>query len=96
MGWRSQEQHWHLKKKFPPKKEEEEGEESPRLPVPGGSKRKRYTDDVMIPEGLPDRFFNEEGEVDLRLVTGEEARKYFGSLGMDLPIMNTGRSLPMR
>lgn len=59
-------------------------------------KRKQYDSDVVIPENLPDKFFNDEGEVDLRRVTGEEARKYFSMLGMQLPVINTNRSMPVR
>jgi hypothetical protein len=48
------------------------------------------------PQGLPDHFFRKDydpiagigsGELDLRLVTGEEAYKYFSAIGIKLPIM---------
>jgi hypothetical protein len=54
-----------------------------------GKKRKTGYDTQV--EGLPDKFFNEEGEVDLRQVTGEEAYKYLSSIGMRLPIMHGRR-----
>lgn len=50
------------------------------------SPKKRKVHDAQIPEGLPDRFFNEEGELDLRNVTGEEAHKYMSSIGIQLPV----------
>lgn len=31
--------------------------------------------------GLPDRFFNQEGDLDLRQVSGDEAVKYVRALG---------------
>ena len=49
-----------------------------------------------VPEGLPDHFFRKTydpetglgpGELDLRQVTGEEAYKYFASMGIKLPII---------
>ena len=36
---------------------------------------------------LPTHFYNEQGEIDLRKVKGEEARRYLTSLGLDLPIL---------
>lgn len=35
---------------------------------------------------LPDRFFNEEGEVDLSKVTGRDAVQYLAAVGIHLPI----------
>jgi hypothetical protein len=43
------------------------------------------------PQGLPKHFYNEEGEVDLRQVTGAEAYRYFSSRGVRLPIMSGKR-----
>lgn len=51
--------------------------------------KRRYSN-AQLPEGLPDRFFNEEGEIDLRQVPGEDAYKFLALQGMQLPIM-TGR-----
>ena len=48
------------------------------------------------PEGLPEHFFRKThdpvagvpiGDLDLRLVTGEEAYKYFSAVNIKLPIM---------
>jgi hypothetical protein len=49
------------------------------------SKKKRSVEGA--PADLPDHFFNEDGEVDLRRVTGQEAYKYMQSIGIQLPIM---------
>lgn len=38
-----------------------------------------------IPEGVPDKFFDESGQIDLRNVTGDEALKYFSSMGINIP-----------
>ena len=50
----------------------------------------------QVPAGLPEHFFRKDydpaagigpGELDLRQVTGEEAYRYFSSIGVKLPIM---------
>lgn len=53
---------------------------------PKGSKKRKEIDGI-IPEGLPDRFFNAEGDIDLRQVTGEDAWKFFAAQGIKLPVM---------
>lgn len=75
LAWRSQETAFQLKS-------------SSEVPGAGAevANRKRYSD-AQIPEGLPDRFFNKDGEVDLRQVTGEEAYRYLSSMGIKLPVM---------
>ena len=50
------------------------------------TKKKRFYSDAQVPQGLPDRFYNEAGEIDLRNVTGEEAYKFMMSQGIKLPI----------
>lgn len=35
-------------------------------------------------ESLPDRFFNEEGDLDLRRVSSEDALKFFQAAGMPI------------
>lgn len=55
--------------------------------APAASGKKRQYTDANVPEGLPDRFYNKDGEVDLRQVTGEEAYRYFSSMGIRLPVM---------
>lgn len=52
--------------------------------------KKRFYFDAQVPEGLPDKFFNADGEIDLRQVSGEEAYKYMSSIGVKLPIMYGG------
>lgn len=56
----------------------------------------RRSVDGMIPEGLPDHFFRKDydpetglgpGELDLRQVKGEEAYKFFSTMGVHLPII---------
>jgi hypothetical protein len=54
---------------------------------PALGKRRPHSFDVSVPEGLPDHFYNKDGEIDLRQVTGEEAYRYFSSQGIRLPIM---------
>lgn len=42
----------------------------------------------QVPSDLPDEFFNEKGEIDLRGVTGEQAYNFFSNQGIHLPIMH--------
>lgn len=78
MGWRSAEQTHQLKSKTP--------ENLRAAPAATGKKRKAYGPDELIPDNLPDRFFNEEGEVDLRKVTGKDAARYLNAIGIHVPI----------
>jgi hypothetical protein len=78
LAWRSQEISASLEQQSP--------ESDSNIP-----KKKRKYSDASIPDGLPDHFYNESGEVDLRLVTGEEAYKYLSAVGMKLPIMQGSR-----
>ena len=54
------------------------------LPTPG---KRREIPGAHIPEGLPDHFFNEEGDLDLRGVTAKEAWKFFDINGIHLPVI---------
>ncbi len=74
LGWRSAEQTHHLKSKSPSGGWKE-----------SGKPRKKYMQGE-IPENLPDRFFNEEGEVDLRQVTGRDAVQYLAAVGLNVPL----------
>jgi hypothetical protein len=38
-------------------------------------------------ESLPEHFYNEEGEIDLRRVTGKEAYRFLSSQGIKIPII---------
>jgi hypothetical protein len=78
MAWRSQEVSASLKMKT-------DGTDQP----PVGKKRKTYSD-AQVPRNLPDKFYNKDGEVDLRQVTGAEAYKYMMSQGVKLPIFGRG------
>jgi hypothetical protein len=57
--------------------------ESPAIST--GKRKKNYAG--QVPEGLPDHFYNEDGEIDLRQVTGAEAYKFLMAQGMKLPII---------
>ena len=54
-----------------------------------GKKRKDYGG--AIPANLPDRFFDENGDLNLSRVTGEEAYKFFAAQGIKLPVMPRSR-----
>jgi len=78
MSWRSQEMSYLMKK------------QTDGIMSSAQQKAQRHRGKPLsgeIPEGLPDHFFNEEGEIDLRQVTGEEAYKYMSSIGIKLPVM---------
>jgi len=78
MGWRSQEQIQKLKTK-------EKTFGAPKWKDTATNQRKIYAPGEL-PDNLPDKFFNEEGEVDLRQVTGNEAVKYLSLLGIRVPV----------
>jgi hypothetical protein len=77
LGWRSQEQshNWKKRSKGLGKREHHE---------PAGDKR-HYGADDSIPEGLPERFYDEEGSVNLSKVKGKEAVAYMNALGFKIP-----------
>lgn len=90
VAWRSQEQHYHLKKRM----------KHTDNAYPKVGDRRRYGANDIIPEGLPDKFYAKDivrdkfgkvmaspGEINLSQVTGEEARRYMSSIGMPFPEM---------
>lgn len=73
MAWRSQEMHYNLQKDMPKKNKK-------------GKRRMAYGDSDIGPDGMPDEFFNDDGEIDLSKVKGEDARRYFEArLGIPMP-----------
>jgi hypothetical protein len=83
LSWRSMEMSYLMKQQTKGLGSSIDGEASEGTPK---VRRKRYLD-ANIPDGLPDRFFNKDGEVDLRLVTGEEAVKYLQTAGIKIPVI---------
>lgn len=83
MGWRSQEQAYQLRSKRADARDEDwQG----KPPVEQGKKKKpRKQYDGHVPENLPDRFFDEEGEVNLSKVTIKDAIKYMHAQGFKIP-----------
>jgi hypothetical protein len=79
MAWRSQEVSASLEIK-------QEG----TVPESGGRRKKNTYADAQVPKNLPDKFYNEEGDIDLRRVTGAEAYKYMMSQGVKLPVFGRG------
>ena len=57
----------------------------------GDAPQRRKAVNAQVPDGLPDRFFNEKGEVDLSKVTGEDAWQYMSAQGIKLPVFGGGR-----
>lgn len=79
LAWRSQEMSASLERQT----ESPKGAQS--------AQPKRVYLDAQVPQGLPDHFYNKDGEIDLRQVSGEEAYKYMSSVGIKLPIMTGSR-----
>lgn len=100
LAWRSQEQAVKMKSKFredavdvpryqsPSEDEPDEGE-AVKLPQPKRRNRRKAYEDSQVPEGLPSHFYNKDGELDLRQVTGDEAYRFFAAQGIQLPIIPT-------
>lgn len=43
---------------------------------------------IPIPDETPSSFLNEDGEIDIRKMTGKEAARYFAKMGMNfIPIV---------
>lgn len=81
LAWRSQEMHHNFKKKRSMYEDLPDNEAE----VQGGKRRKTYPDGIG-PEGMPDKFYDANGDFNLSLVTGEEARRYFAErLGIPMP-----------
>lgn len=89
MGWRSQEQAVQFKKRSGGSKGKQKGDSE-------SYRQQKYGAGDVIPDGLPDEFFNAEGEVDLSKVTGREARKYMSLIGINLPVGMAGKPIVMK
>jgi len=82
MGWRSREQAYNFEQRFPDTPTE--GEQTWREGVSAKS-RQEYSD-AEYPAGLPDRFFDEEGQVNLSKVKAKDALKYMAAMGIKIPV----------
>lgn len=97
VAWRSREVAWHLQESQNDKKKYKQNDDEEPLPkwsdvssereMRYKKQRRRPKIDPRLPANLPDHFFNEEGELDLRGVKGHEAWKFLASQGLKLPIM---------
>jgi hypothetical protein len=109
MGWRSQEQVYKMKLRMDKGKEEDDDErsdyededetakievEKKKLVVKKKPKKKRKKQyDGHVPEGLPDRFYDENGEVNLSKVELKDALKYLNGMGFRFPVKRASRGL---
>lgn len=73
VAWRSSEIAFGMEKKF-------------KATGLGDTKVKNFGG-INVPQNLPEHFFNEQGELDLRRVTGREAYRYFQAIGIPLAVM---------
>ena len=85
MGWRSQEQSYNFeqRQKTPPRDESDAGEGAREWT----RKRRVEYEQGEVPEGLPDRFFDEEGQVNLSKVKAKDALQYMSAIGIKIPMM---------
>jgi hypothetical protein len=74
IGWRSQETAHQMSANMK-KSKEDSGD-------PSGAQN-----DGTVPIGLPERFFNSDGEVDLRQVTGADALNFLRKQGVNVPFI---------
>jgi hypothetical protein len=77
VGWRSQETAYQMDRKM------KRGSDAAGPP----QEASRYYNDPSLPTNLPSHFFNAEGELDLRGVTGQEALKFLGIQGVNVPFV---------
>lgn len=94
LGWRSAEQAYKMRLRMhrPSKDEDDdkpvfEGEAKTEAKAEG--KKKTYAD-ADTPENLPDRFYDEEGEVNLSKTTLRDAVQYMNAIGIKMPVPMPG------
>jgi hypothetical protein len=78
LAWRSQELSYQMEQKT-------KGIGGGSQGATSGKRRNNYAG--QLPDDLPDHFFNADGELDLRQVTGKEAHKLLSSMGIILPVI---------
>lgn len=76
VGWRSQETSYKLDQQM--KRGHAAAGPPADFKIPEGT---------TIPAGLPERFFNKDGELDLRQVTGADALKFLRAQGINVPFV---------
>ena len=77
VGWRSQETSYLMDKKM----------KHGNTAVGPGEEAREHFNDPNLPTGMPGKFFNKEGELDLRGVTGEDALKFLKMQGVNVPFV---------
>lgn len=90
MGWRSQEQVFKMKRKMDRNRTDWESQDYEPTEMPKTKNRskpkKKKEYDGHVPEGLPERFYDEEGEVNLSKVKLQDALKYLNGQGFKFPM----------
>lgn len=77
MGWRSQEQSHALKKRL--------GDKPSKKGITQDDKYKKDYSNYVIPEDLPDRFYDENGDINLSKVKAADARRFMEAQGIVFP-----------
>lgn len=86
MGWRSQEQSYNFDQRSKSKGKGKQKEVTEEDDPSWKKQRPEYTPGE-VPEGLPDRFFDEEGQVNLSKVNSRDALQYMSAQGIKIPMM---------
>jgi hypothetical protein len=79
MGWRSQEQSQSLKKRLGDKPKSKGRQAST------DEKYKRDYSEYIVPDELPDRFYDENGDINLSKVSAADARQFLEAQGLMFP-----------
>lgn len=84
MSWDSKQKSYNMRKRF------HKGSDSEVGTVKDVGEAWQLPEGVNNNVAIPKKFFNDEGELDLRLATGEEACAYLRKLGISImPVIRT-------
>jgi len=98
MGWRSAEQAYKMRLRIDRVSEDDESQEdrpqfeNKRTQTENKRRKKKEYADADVPENLPDRFYDEDGEVNLSKATLKDAVKYMNAIGIKMPMPLPGKS----
>lgn len=92
MAWDSREKSYHMHMRYNKSSNSPSGSDSRLLPSGDSNGVRETNDSYELPEGInngvaiPKTFFNTEGEIDLRQVTGPVALKYLQAVGLSIAV----------
>ena len=68
-------------------------EKKPLVKKKAKKKKSKKQYDGFVPEGLPDRFYDEDGDVNLSKVELKDALKYLNGMGFRFPVKRASKGL---